>query len=96
MPSARNAPRLSFAAFVESPDASILDVQTKAEGPAGSTAHGVAEEDLLRDHEAVFELRAYIFARSLRTLRNEPAKKNPPRGWASSPSREGRRWDCEC
>ena len=36
MPSVRNAHRLSFAAFVESPDASILGVQTKAEGPAGS------------------------------------------------------------
>ncbi len=36
MPSARSGSRPTFADFVESPDASILDVQTKAEGPAGS------------------------------------------------------------
>ena len=34
------------------------------EGVAGhvEAPHGVAEEDLLRDHESAFELRAYIYA----------------------------------
>ncbi len=36
MPAARNGSQTGFASFVESPDASIFDVQTKAEGPSGS------------------------------------------------------------
>jgi putative YjhG/YagF family dehydratase len=36
MASVRNGPRPSFASYVESSDPSILDVQTKAEGPQGS------------------------------------------------------------
>jgi putative YjhG/YagF family dehydratase len=36
MPSARLADRLAFSNLVDSPDASIYEVQTKAEGPVGS------------------------------------------------------------
>ena len=36
MPTARLADRLAFSSLVDSPDASIFEVQTKAEGPAGS------------------------------------------------------------
>jgi xylonate dehydratase len=46
MASARNGSRSSFAAFVESADASILEVQTKAEGPVGSIP---LTDSMLRD-----------------------------------------------
>ncbi len=46
MASVRNGSHLSFAAFVESPDASILEVQTKAEGPVGSIP---LTDSMLRD-----------------------------------------------
>jgi putative YjhG/YagF family dehydratase len=46
MASVRDASRLSFSSFVESPDRSLFEVRTKAEGPAGSIP---LTDSMLRD-----------------------------------------------